>query len=105
MPDLNNIADFGVASMQTSMMNSKIDAMMPAAKELEQLTFEFEQLEAKWKVYLGLSVANELGDYDGSQGKSAKRKQAKQLRSDIQTEMRQALRGMLHSIMHEIDPE
>jgi len=98
--------DMSVAAAQEYIMTRKIDAMMPAATELDKLTQEFEQLETKWKVYLGLSVANELGEHQLFEGKGIRRtKQAKALRQDIRGELRNSLQGMLHAVIQTKDSE
>jgi len=85
---------------QEYIMYPKIDAVIPVQEELRLLTQQYEEMQTKWKTYINLSVANEVGDHMLYQGNRHKRRsmQSKILRNDVAMELNDALGEMLESI-------
>ena len=85
--------------LMESWMMTLIDDILPAETELKALTDSYDQVEQKWRIYLGLSVANEVGEhrmFGGSQAlERRKKKQTQMLRADVRAELFDAFGDML----------
>jgi len=87
-----------------------IDEILPAVTDLKARTEAYDQIEQRWRIYLGLSVANEVGEhrmFGGSQAlERRKKKQTKMLRADVRAELFDAFGDMLdEELTEEADKE
>jgi len=86
--------------------HSIVDAALPLKDELARLTHNYDQVETKWRIYLNLSIQNEVGEgptlFTGS-GKGKRMNEAKLLREDVRKEFFEAVKDMIEPVLESQD--
>jgi len=91
-----------VAKAMEAMQMAKIDRVIPVTQELETLTNAYDEVERKWRIYLNISLSNEVGPHrmlSGSRGR--KQHESQMVRGDVRVELFDAFQEMLDPVLTE----